>query len=55
LSSIDEMREILGLPSDHISIAILGIGYPGERPREKVLKPLEELVFIDRYGIKLKN
>jgi len=28
LRNIDEIREILGLPSDHIPVAILAIEYP---------------------------
>jgi nicotinate-nucleotide--dimethylbenzimidazole phosphoribosyltransferase len=48
----------LGLPEDVIPIAYLTLGYPVTSPSEPMLsatgwaerRPLEELVFIDRYG-----
>jgi len=32
------------------SISILPMGYPDEVPGAKAMKPLDEVVFDDRYG-----
>mgnify|MGYP001772545603 CR=1 FL=1 len=50
LRNIEEIQEILGLPSNYIPIAILAIGYPDEHPQPKPRKPLAEITFLNRYG-----
>jgi len=50
LRNIEDIQKILGLPGNYIPIAMLAIGYPDESPSAKNRKPLEEMVFLDRYG-----
>jgi nitroreductase len=47
----DEMRDLLGLPSDALTMALIPLGYP-ERGRwsEPKRQPLEQVVHWDRWG-----
>ncbi|GIF14686.1 nitroreductase family protein [Actinoplanes teichomyceticus] len=46
----EEVRDLLGLPADALTMAIVPLGYPSRgrwaQPRRR---PLEEVVFFDRY------
>jgi len=42
-------REILGLPEGAVPIAFTPLGYPNAKPREKVRKPLAELVKYENW------
>ncbi|GAB2607313.1 oxidoreductase [Paractinoplanes abujensis] len=46
----DDVRELLGLPEDALTMALVPLGYP-ERGRwaQPKRRPLEEVVFFDRY------
>jgi nitroreductase len=46
----DDVRELLGLPDDALTMALIPLGYP-ERGRwaQPKRRPLEEVVFHDRY------
>jgi nitroreductase len=45
-----EVKEILDIPEDHSTYAMIPIGYPLGRWAEAVRKPTAELVFHDRWG-----
>ena len=45
-----EIRQLLDIPPSVDPVALLPLGYPGERPAEKALRPLEEIVFNERHG-----
>ncbi|MEM3926640.1 MAG: nitroreductase family protein [Desulfurococcaceae archaeon] len=53
LRNIDEIRKILNIPSNAIPVAIVAIGYPDETPLPKPRKPLEEIVYLNKYGSKI--
>jgi len=46
----DVVRKVLGIPLDVEPQALITIGYPSERPDPPPRKPLEEVVFRDRWG-----
>lgn len=45
----DEVKEILSIPKELRVLSIISLGYPAESP-SKDRKPLEELVYLDKYG-----
>jgi nitroreductase len=53
LRNIEEIRSILGIPENVIPVAIIALGYPDESPSPKPRKPLEEVVFMNKYGVRL--
>ncbi|UNQ73829.1 nitroreductase family protein [Infirmifilum sp. NZ] len=44
LNAVEEIRRILGAPSNLYPIAIFPVGFPAESPPPRPRKPLEELV-----------
>lgn len=55
LRNIGELREILGLPANVTPVSMLAVGYPDESPAPRPRKPLEEIVFLNKYGEPLKT
>jgi len=53
LRVVDEARKIVGLPENYVPIALLALGYPDEKPEPKPRKPLDEILFLNKYGEKL--
>uniref|UniRef100_A0A7J3KFZ9 Nitroreductase family protein n=1 Tax=Staphylothermus marinus TaxID=2280 RepID=A0A7J3KFZ9_STAMA len=51
LRNIDEIKKLLNIPDNAIPIALVAIGYPDEAPVAKQRKPLEEIVYLNNYGI----
>lgn len=46
----DDVREILGLPENALTMAIIPLGYPSKgRWAQPKRRPVEEVVFYDRY------
>jgi nitroreductase len=46
----EETRELLGLPEDALTMALIPLGYPSRgRWAEPKRRPLDEVVFTDRY------
>jgi nitroreductase len=43
-------REVLGLPDEVVPMVFTPLGYPDREPREKVRKPLDELVKYEKWG-----
>ncbi|MCX8185115.1 MAG: nitroreductase family protein [Sulfolobales archaeon] len=52
LRNIEEIQKTLELPENYVPIAILALGYPAEKPQPRPRKPLEEIVYLDKYGNK---
>lgn len=52
-SKNDEVRRILSLPPDIEALAIVPLGYPEGRWGEAPRRPLDEIVFRDRFGERL--
>jgi nitroreductase len=47
----DELRELLGLPADALTMALIPMGYPAQgRWAEPKRRPVEEVVHWDRWG-----
>ena len=46
----DEVRAILGMPSDVQTFALMPIGYPSDKFGPIRRRPLNEVVHLDRYG-----
>jgi nitroreductase len=47
----DELRELLGLPADALTMALIPMGYPASgRWAEPKRRPVEEVVHWDRWG-----
>jgi nitroreductase len=47
----DEVRDLLGLPADALTMALIPLGYPAKgRWSQPKRRPLEEVVHFDRYG-----
>jgi len=55
-SDIVFLNKLLNIPEDYRPVAILPIGYPAERPSPETRprKTLKEIVYQNKYGIKLK-
>lgn len=54
LRRIEEINKLLNVPSNYVPVAIFAIGYPAEKPSARPRRPLEEIVFIDKYGNKIQ-
>lgn len=50
----DEVREVLGIPSDVDPQALIIVGKPSEEPQPPPRRPLEEVVFLDRWSQSIK-
>ena len=45
----DAAYEVLGLPEEVVPVAFTPLGYPDKNPREKVRKPLDNLVNYEKW------
>jgi nitroreductase len=48
-----EIAALLGLPEDVEAVALVPLGYPGETPGPKELRPLADMIHDERYGHRL--
>jgi nitroreductase len=46
----DAVKKVIDVPKDLKVVALTPLGYPDDEPRERDRKPLDEIVFYDRYG-----
>ena len=53
LRDTETIRRILEVPEECVPVGILAVGWPAEKPSPKPRRSIEEIVFIDRYGVKL--
>lgn len=51
----DKIRELFAIPVDIRPQAIITIGYPDEVPDERSLVPIENIVYFNRYGMKIEK
>lgn len=51
----DKIRSTFGIPTDVRPQAIITIGYTDEIPEEKVIKPIEDVVYFNRYGLRVEK
>jgi len=49
----DEVRGILGVPTDKLPLSIVAIGWPAESPTPKPRKSLNEVTYVNYYGNRL--
>jgi len=54
LRNTREIQGILGLPSNVTPVSVLAVGYPAENPAPRPRKPLEEIVYLNKYGEPLR-
>lgn len=52
LNQKEKVNEVLDAPSSLELMAIIAIGYPVEKDRTSARKPLEELVYYEKYSLK---
>jgi nitroreductase len=52
LRNVEELRELLGIPNNAIPVAVIAIGYPDEKPEPRPRRPIDEVVFLNKYGSK---
>ncbi len=45
----DKVREVLGIPSSYKVVELMTLGYPADSPRPKSRKPLNEIVFYEKF------
>ncbi len=53
LRNIEAIRSILDVPEEYVPAGILAVGWPAEKPSPKPRKSVEEIVFLDKYGVRL--
>lgn len=50
----NEVRQVLGLPSEIQTHALMPVGYPGGRFGPVRRRPLSEVAMLDRFGVTWK-
>jgi nitroreductase len=45
----EEVRKVLNIPSGIRPVAIVPVGYPGEKPMERARKPLNEIIHYETF------
>ena len=55
LRNTRDIREVLKIPEDYVLIGILAVGWPAEKPEAKPRKNIEEIVFLDEFGVGLSR
>ena len=50
----DDLRALLGVPRDVEVIAIVPLGYPRDRFGPTRRKPVDEVAFLDHWGVPLR-
>jgi nitroreductase len=51
----DKMIELLRIPASARPQALITLGYPDETPAEKQTRSLSDVVYFNKYGMKIKN
>lgn len=52
LNKRSEVEHILEVPADFELMAVIALGYPDEEPKERTRKPLSDLTYLNKYGVK---
>jgi len=53
LANTEEIQKLVGLPENYVPVAIVALGYPAEKPQPRPRKPLEEIVYLNRFGVRM--
>lgn len=55
VSSFDEinLRDLLKIPDGHRPEVVIALGYSSEMPRDKVLLPLDQVIYLNSFGGKV--
>lgn len=53
LRNIDEVKHVIGIPDSAVPVAMIATGYPDESPPPRPRRPLEDVVFLNKYGNRL--
>lgn len=48
----DRVKEVLGIPKELSVVILLTVGVPDEAPPQRPRKALEEMLYLDRYGVR---
>lgn len=48
------IRRLLNIPKEVDPIALITVGYPKEEPKPTTRKPLDEIVYLEEWGVKVK-
>ncbi len=51
----EKIRSLFGIPVDVRPQAIISMGYADETPKDRQLLPMEQLVYFNRYGVKVEK
>jgi len=51
LRNIEEVRKILKVPASKVPIALIALGWPGEKPKLKPRKEVSEITYLNYYGV----
>ncbi|MGV8172495.1 MAG: nitroreductase family protein [Candidatus Woesearchaeota archaeon] len=51
----EKVRALFGIPPEVRPQAIISIGYSDEVPKDRVTVPLEQVVYFNRYGMKVEK
>ncbi len=54
LRDIETIRMILGIPEEYVPVGILAVGWPAEKPSPKTRKSINEITFLDKYGVRVE-
>lgn len=49
-----KVKKLLGVPEEYKLVSVVALGYPNEDPKPRPRKSLEEVVFLERFGQKLR-
>lgn len=50
----DVIRKLLNIPKEVDPVALITVGYPKEKPKPTTRKPLDEIVYLEEWGTKVK-
>lgn len=53
MRNIEEIRKTLDIPDSSVPVAMIAVGYPDESPHPPPRKPVEEIVYLNKYGARL--
>ncbi len=52
LRDVEGVQKVVGLPENYVPVALIAMGYPAEKPQPKPRRPLDEITYLDSYGVK---
>ena len=49
-----EVKKMFNIPEHKVLIGALAVGYPDEKPEKRPRRPIEEIVYIEEYGARIR-